>query len=146
MTCMLGLFTYYKYSTPQVAVVDLVKLFNEFELKQQLEKADSITLLKTVHSIDSIKEVVSQRTLSERELNTIYQDLDEEYYKVYNESNNRINKVVWEKLNLLIKQFGEAKKVDVLVGANGLGSVVYYNNAYDITPELIKYVNENYSK
>jgi len=47
---------------------------------------------------------------------------------------------------LLIKQFGEAKKVDVLVGANGLGSVVYYNNAYDITPELIKYVNENYSK
>jgi outer membrane protein len=64
----------------------------------------------------------------------------------YNAINKEINDKVWDRLNPVISKFGKEKGLDLLIGANGMGTVLYADDSKDITDDLIRYINENYEK
>ena len=138
------------------AYVDTVKVFNEFELKKSLEKKLDFILLKEKYIIDSLKIELqaiyndtlmggNNRLLKTREIQS------EVEQKVYLASQNEAsltenyNVQIWTQLNQYIKEFGKSKDLDLMLGANGNGSILYANEAYDLTEECILYVNNKFS-
>ena len=131
-----------------VRVVDIIRLFNGYRLKMDMEAADSVMLTRKVRELDSVRALIElQKTsLPENEYRHYLRELDMEYERVHMASNDRINEAVWQQLNRLIKQYGKEHGIRVLVGANGMGSVMYYDEGYDITDKVIEYVNKDYNK
>lgn len=138
---------YYK-SQKKIVVVDAVKLFNGFRMKTELEKADEAMLKQKKHKCDSIENILR---IIGKETSDIPRELSDEYRKAqidfqgtYENSNREINQQVWQRLNPLLMEFGRAKHFSIIIGANGMGSVLYNHTDYDATAEAILYVNKNY--
>lgn len=130
-------------------VVDVIRLFNNYNLKLDMEKADSLQMLKEFKEIDSIQQIIKYQYnhVSESEQSSLaqhYKSLDDKREAAIVTSNDRINEAVWKKLNVLIPEYAKEKNIKVMAGANGMGNVMYYDDTYDITEELIQYVNANY--
>lgn len=130
--------------TTDVKVVDLIRLFNHYQLKADMERADSVMLGQKLRAIDSVKTLASVQQ-QENYQQYLYQ-LNVAYEQAHVQSNDRINEAVWKQLNTLIDKYGQEQGVEILIGANGMGSVMYHDAYHDITDELIKYVNDDYSK
>ncbi len=135
----------------KIGVVDAVKLFNQFHMKKELEeqakgKLDLIS--KRADSIGNRLQVV-RATKNEQEtvqltnaLNYLTQVMEAEYTK----SNEEINTQVWKRLNPIISNYGKIKKMHLIVGANGMGSVLYMDDHYDVTDDLVRFVNKKYEE
>lgn len=129
-----------------IKVIDLVKVFNSYQLKIDMEHADSIILNKKIREIDSLKGLLEfqKDNIPVQEFNNQIYLLDMDFEKAFQESNNRINEAVWKNINMLTKDFGKKNKIQILIGANSMGSAVYYEDVVDMTNDFILYINENY--
>ncbi|MBS1687469.1 MAG: OmpH family outer membrane protein [Bacteroidetes bacterium] len=133
----------------KTAVVDAVKLFNQYNMKKELEAKEKVRLEAMSKVLDSLtnkiklaqasKDDQTAKSLFDR-FNMLKQQLRDEY----TQSNQLINQEVWKRLNPLIEEFGKKKKLHLIIGANGMGSVLYNDEYYDLTPELVTYVNKQY--
>ncbi|HVW96808.1 MAG TPA: OmpH family outer membrane protein [Mucilaginibacter sp.] len=133
----------------KIAVVDAVKLFNGFTMKKELEKEAEGKLKYFSSQVDSLdgqiklagygKDSAVRRSLIQKYLIT-----KRELENQYNQSNQLINEMVWKRLNPLIDEYGKKNGFHLIIGANGMGSVLYNDNYFDKTEEVIQYVNKNY--
>lgn len=64
--------------------------------------------------------------------------------EAYEASNSTINEKVWKRLNPLIDDFGKKNNIRIMIGANGMGTVLYNDNSVSMTNELIEFINKNY--
>ncbi|MGN6569631.1 MAG: OmpH family outer membrane protein [Flavipsychrobacter sp.] len=133
----------------KTAVVDAIKLFNQYNMKKELEAKEKIRLEGMSKVLDSMTNQIKLAQASKNDqaaqylfnrFNLLKQQLRDEY----NQSNQLINQEVWKRLNPLIEEFGKKKKLHLIIGANGMGSVLYNDEYYDLTPELVNYVNKQY--
>ena len=62
----------------------------------------------------------------------------------FRRSNRDINEQVWKRLNPVVEEYGKMKGLHVIIGANGMGSVLYNDEYLDLTEDIIKYVNNKY--
>lgn len=131
----------------KVAVVDAVKLFNEFKMKNELEQKAAGRLKYLSTHIDSLQKVLQQTKNDDKQYKVLVSDLQgrsRQLEEEYNQSNQLINEMTWKRLNPLIDDYCKAQNYRLVVGANGMGSVLYYNDYYDATDDLVKYVNSKY--
>lgn len=142
----------------KTAYVDNLQLYNEFELKKELESDYQQLHAANEASLDSIK----------RELQALAQYLDGQEQKDP-EKVIRFNSVrqefidsreaielteqqitenytdqVWLHLNEYVKAFAEEKGYDYVLGGSGQGNVMYAKDGLNVTAELIAYVNRKY--
>lgn len=134
----------------KIAVVDAVELFNRFTMKTDLEKRAGATLDYYQHKIDSVENmlraVAAKGTPQEAQaLQQALQALREQWEEKYAESNRLINEQVWKRLNPLLDAYGRKEKLHVIIGANGMGTVLYKDDYFDKTEDLIRYVNQQYA-
>lgn len=124
---------------------DTIRLFNEYRFKVDLEKASQATLLGLKARLDSAEVMYK---LHPADLSAQQQVLQQQQIleQGYNTINKEINQKVWERLNPLIHRFGKEHNLDLIIGANGMGTVLYGTDKKDITEELIHYINERYEK
>lgn len=148
-----GLFFIMRQEEKKIAVVDAVKLFNEYKMKVELEGKVSQRLQYIGHVTDSLKTLLQAQskntTVSKEELQKVYaqyMQVQSQFDREYEETNSQINEQVWKRLNPLIDEYGKERGLRLVIGANGMGSVLYNDDYYDHTPSLIKYVNEKYEK
>ncbi len=133
----------------KVVVVDVVKLFNEFELKKETEKRMDEQLRLYKSKIDSIQAIAARaekekdEALLERSTQVLMQ-MTLEFQNAADVSAQNINEVVWKRLNPLIDEFGRERGYRIIIGANGMGSVLYNDQAVDRTAELIEFINKKY--
>ncbi|MCU0415791.1 MAG: OmpH family outer membrane protein [Cytophagaceae bacterium] len=52
---------------------------------------------------------------------------------------------IWSQINQYVSEFGKERDYDLIFGANGNGSIMYADSSLNITPEVLKYINEKYS-
>lgn len=136
----------------RIVYVDTIKLFNEYNLKKDLEREAERKLLALKGEIDSttaaLKTAVSQKRskVEVEELQYRFLSKKREVEDEYRKSNGEINEVVWKRLNPLIDQFGKEQGVELMVGANGMGTVLYGDHDKDMTAILIEFVNKQYEK
>lgn len=133
----------------KTAAVDVIRLFNEFEMKKDLELSAKSELEKLSKTADSVKNKLqmARAMKNERLADTLaytFNYLNDLLEQNYQKSNEQINEQVWKRLNPLIDEYGKANNYHLIVGANGSGSVVYMDDYYDVTNHLITFVNRKY--
>ena len=147
---------------PKIAYIDLPKVYSGFDMKKELEMKYKNTSDARNMILDSLKMRLQQLSMK---ANAILDKKSEEFGKVAEQfsllrqdyqmkesnfsENDRVmmeqyEKDIWNRINKYAKEFSAERKVDVLLGADGGGSVMHVNTNYELTDEFIKYVNENY--
>ena len=148
---------YYGLEHPKVAFVDLNKVYNEFNMKKELEGKLTGLQNKRKTILDSLEIQINMLTQSlegmkpsDEQVNQ-YQTLRQQYaYKQqqFEEDNNRAlqsyDQQIWKQLNQYTKEFGSKKDIDFLHGADGTGALMHANESYDLTDELIAFINMKY--
>ncbi len=139
----------YSIHDKKIAVVDAVKLFNGFNMKKELEKEAEGKLKYFSAQVDSLEGQIKlanygKDTAVRRSLIQKYLITKRELENQYSQSNQLINEMVWKRLNPLIDEYGKKEGFHLIIGANGMGSVLYNDNYFDKTEEVIQYVNKNY--
>ncbi len=135
----------------KIAMVDAVKLFNAYKMKADLEHDAKGVLNLISGKVDSLEKEIKLVELSKdegkkKELMQYYGFYRSKYEDEYKKSNQIINEEVWKRLNPLLDEYGKQHKYNLIMGANGMGSILYNDSFYDITQEIINYVNNKYEK
>lgn len=137
-------------NSEKIVVVDAIKLFNGFKMKIELEAKDEVKLKKLSARVDSLENMLKilQNSNVKIDENSAlvyeYKSTKSTLQIEYENSNRNINEQVWKRLNLLIAEFGKEEKIRVIIGANGMGTVLYNNAQSDLTEKAIQYVNRKY--
>lgn len=142
------LFSYYTwYQMKRVVVVDAIRLVNEFDLKKILEKEVAKKNQFYTEKLDSLKYIIESSDAGKLKDNALilYDRIQNDLASSVEISNQNINEQVWKRLNPLIDKFGKEYGYRTIIGANGMGSVLYIDGTMDITNALIKYVNKHYA-
>jgi Skp family chaperone for outer membrane proteins len=142
-------FMYVRSNTPKIAVIDVYKLVNEFKMKKDLEEVYKLNSQVLIKKNDSLKNALQFAMVSnnQRQIQSLNQEIGqcEQELSMYSRNGSEeVSKKVWERLNPYIDSFGKKNKYKLLVGGNGMGSVLYCDGALDVTQEVLKFVNGQY--
>jgi Skp family chaperone for outer membrane proteins len=147
LTC-LGMGYYLNMKMNKIVVIDVIRTLNEYEFKKDLETDAQGNLLVLRNKLDSLGGIIelsnSRQQMLPKTLVEEYQFWQMKANEAYEVSNNSINEKVWKRLNPLIDEFGAKNNIRIMIGANGMGTVLYNNDAVSMTDELITYINKNY--
>jgi len=142
---MLGFTIKKELSIDGIAYIDIEKLVNEYQFKKDLEKDAGNNLYKIKLTIDSLEMI--RKTIADLQPTRIDTQLGHAKYvfdKYYDESTKAINKSIWERLNPIIEQYGKEHNLELLIGANGAGTLLYAKKRRDMTNDLVEYINRKY--
>ncbi len=143
-------FMYLNAKINKVIVIDVIKVVNEFKLKKELEKSAESKLMILRNKVDSVSSVLEYALKNNKgdaeSINKELQYWQQKAYDAYEVSNNSINEQVWKRLNPLIDEFGKQHNYRIVIGANGMGTVLYNADAVDKSNELIQFINTSYDK
>lgn len=142
---------YISIQDKKFAVVDAIKLFDGFNMKKDLEAIDKSKLQQQSRAIDSLdKEMqmaIAMKNADEaNRISTEYAAAKAALENNYTRSNQIINEKVWKRLNPLLEEFGKKKGIHLIIGANGMGSVLYNDAYYDMTSDAVNFVNKRYEE
>ncbi len=155
---VLGVLVYRSFFKSNYAYVDLIKVYNEFEYKKELEKKFTLVKTERQNILDSIKLQVEIKS-RELEKDSKNQKLINEYNYYYNqyydkqkqfeEDNNAMasqyTEQVWKQINSFMNGYGERNNYLIIIGNAGEGNVLYYKKSIDITEDVMEYLNEKYN-
>ena len=153
--CILTSFIAYrilKGEQRKIAVVDTVKLFDGYDMKKDLERMAREKLQGEGQQLDSISNELQRARASNNNteglerLTYVYNQFRAKLEDDYKQSNHDINEQVWKRLNPLLDEYGKNKKLHLIVGANGMGTVLYNDESLEQTAEVIKFVNKRYAE
>lgn len=142
-----------------IVYVDNQRLFDGFQMKKELEQqlistkgqgtgiADSlkIELMGMESSYSSIakekQELFQKEFMAKRNQ---WLSLTQQIEAADKELESTFTSQIWNQLNQYVQDYGEQENIDMIIGANGDGSLMYSKNDMDITDELITYINKRY--
>ncbi len=135
----------------KIAVVDAIALFNNYKMKMELEAKSAVTLKYMAQQADSLKKELmlksKMKEVPKADLEVLYKTFSQAQATLeqeYQQSNQAINEQVWKRLNPLIDEYGKEQGFRLIIGANGMGTVLYNDDYYDRTKELTAFVNKRY--
>jgi outer membrane protein len=128
-----------------------VKLFDGYNLKKELEVTEKLKLEAIKKSVDSVEHELQLAQASKDEAAVKKMSYAFGYVKAkleneFKQSNHDINAQVWKRLNLGLDEYGKKNGLRLIIGANGMGSVLYSDDYYDLTADAIKFVNKKYEE
>jgi outer membrane protein len=142
---------------PSVAYVQVGKLYEEFDMKKDMEKELLSTQTKGKAILDSLLVDINALTkkLEQNPGNTHLQNLvlkkREEYVDWRSSFENDQQEIVSNlqakilaQISQYVKEYGEANGYDYVFGAVSDGTLMYGAETEDITPEVKKFINERY--
>jgi len=139
------------------AWLDLNKLYNEFEMKKELDKkflatenarkkiTDSLELdLKLVFTQlqkdEKNKELINVFETKREYFLTRKQQLDEDSQQ----NRDQLYEQILNQINQYIKDLGKSENYSIIFGADGRGTVMYADDKIDITNHAIEFINKKY--
>ncbi len=148
-----------------IAFIDNSELINEYQEKKDLDAAIKIKVDKFNKKRDSISQAfqleysqagAKSKGMSQKAQQELAQTLNEkgqflgqqlqvEEQQLQKESQSKMDTLV-KKVKQFIKDYGKEKNYTYILGANEAGSVLYGNEAKDITNEVLKALNDGYGK
>ncbi|GFD91569.1 hypothetical protein KUL156_57970 [Alteromonas sp. KUL156] len=141
-----------------VVFIDNVRVFKEFNMTKELGKINEEKYKPELVAYDSLVKAITNLETSINKSEGETNNKTEKYVKLKRKISikeneleairtyvkKEINKKVWSRLNGYVKEFGEEKKVDLIVGAQGSGNIMYGADDIDYTDEFINYANLKY--
>lgn len=154
ITATLAFLCYLNYDfykkTKNIKFVDTAYLYDNFKLKKELEITfNEVKTLKQAQ-LDSLYDVIItvKNSGKETDIKTLEKRYLSQRSKMTDEQENlrtAYDSNIWSQLNKYIKDFGEQNNIDLIIGANGQGSVMHGNSSMNISEEAINFINKNYS-
>lgn len=154
---VLSLFIYHTSFATKVVYIDIPKVFNRFELKTELQEKYKKVESGRKRIIDSLAfnlQIMSKKLQSNQNDKDLIYEFDvkrEEYFKRKNmidqdnvSLSNQYDKQILERMTLYIVEYGKKNKLDIIMGADGNGVLMYANEKYDKSEEIITYINKKY--
>lgn len=142
-------------SIPKTAFVDNRRLFAAFEGKKELENKleqeanqkkaiiDSLGLqIKAMQALTNPDDETKKRFFA---LQRRYEELNYEQQGSYQQKSQEYTEAIWKQLSQYTIEYGESKGYDYVFGIAGQGSLMYGKPQYDITEDVIQYVNKKYA-
>lgn len=139
-----------------IVFVDNVKLYGDFLLKKELEARlthltnerksildsmkidlEKLQLSMQKNSSEGGRKEYNSRLMNYREKGEFFAQEDEKMRKEYNDQ-------VWGQLNQYIKDFGEEKQIEIILGTSGNGNLMHGDRSRDVTQDIIDFSNEKY--
>lgn len=127
----------------KVVYVDSIKLFNACQLKKDLYKGIEQTFGNKMATMDSLENSAASGKLTAEQIHQFEIDRETLSQEI-TAAKNGTDRSIWERLNLVIKKLGEQEKYELIIGANGMGTVLYGGPQQDITDIVIQYANKEY--
>lgn len=133
----------------KIGVVDAVKLFDQFNMKKELESREKVKLEEFKKKLDSVGTQVKLAHAAhsddqEKSLMNVYNEVGRQLEIEFKRGNKEINEQVWKRLNPLMEEYGRMNKLHLIIGANGMGSVLFNDEYYDLTGDVVNYANKKY--
>lgn len=159
------LFTYFvkengnlKKHKTRIAYVDNLKIFNDFNMTKELTKQNEEKYKSQIATFDSLvnaiksletdlqklKTIPNKRKMEYAKLQKIVVEKDKELKQIQAYVQGEISTKTWKRINEYIKSYGEKFNLDLILGAQGQGNIMYGKDNVDITEEFIKYANHKY--
>lgn len=149
---------YLTYPKEKIGYVELNKLFNDFELKKELE--NKLTSVKQTRQnlLDSmefglrvlLKQIESEEK-KDKEKIASFEIKREEYLQRKRETEEdnsamlrEYDKQIVAQLTQYVKDFGEKNGYTFIYGAEGSGTIMYADTTKDVTEQVKKYINTRY--
>lgn len=134
------------------------ELYNNFELKKELEKKFKSTSISRQQVLDSLQlnlQVLARRVEETQGKNDtlvmLFQRKRGEFAQMQqtlSEDNDALGQQydneILSQLNQYVKDFGEENGYTYIFGNDGNGSLMYAKDAENITDKVTKYINERY--
>lgn len=142
LAAVIGYLAWERLADRRVVFVDTISLVESYQMKKELSaslerdfqvKKGVFDSLKTYFVLDTTNAAVRRQLF---DLEQQLAQLQEDY--------QGISTTVWNRINPLLAEFGKEKGYDIIVGANGMGTVLYGKPAIDITQEVLDYINKEY--
>lgn len=133
-----------EFGKTKVVYVDIGKLLEGYKFKKDLEAEGTKNLYKIKNAVDSLKMVQKLKSDPLIDSQIVYAERAFDQYYTY--SNQEMTKKIWERLNPLLEEFGKDNNYELIVGANGAGTVLYGEKRNDVTELAINFMNKKYEK
>lgn len=138
-------------SKESVVYIDNIKVFEGFDMKKDYDKILESDMMVERTSLDSLQNRINYfETLNMiEEFNTAkneYSFLQRQYSRRFQDLANNYTNQVNERLNELLKEFGDSLEYDFIFGTNGSGSIMYSRDTLNVTNEVIEFINKSYKK
>lgn len=142
----------------KIVYVDNIKIFKKFNMtkdltkeienkyKGQIKEFDSlVNVIKTMEiNLQKLKTISNAKKLAYAKLQKIVVEKDKELKKIQGFVQNEISTKTWKRLNEYIKEYGKKYNFDIILGAQGNGTIMYGKENVDITDVFLKYANNKY--
>jgi outer membrane protein len=149
---------YHLFFTPKVGYVEIQKVFNGFEMKKELQEKFMKTNAARKKVIDSLSfdlQLLAQKLRdkkSDADLLYLFELKKKEFYKkqtAFEEDNsvlsNQYDKQILEQMSQYVMEYGKENKYSIIYGTEGNGSLMYATEEFNISDEVIQYINNKYS-
>jgi outer membrane protein len=143
---------------PKPAFIDIPKVFNGFTMKNEMQKkyqrTESIRN-KIVDSLSMDLQLLSNRVKSDPKNQALINEFDmkRQYFfsmKNKTEEDNAVlseqyDKQILEQMSTYILEYGKKNGFDFIYGSSGNGTLMYASDKYNISEEIITFINSKYN-
>lgn len=133
-------FVFVHSASEKKAYIQNQRVFAEFKGTLQLEQ--KLGKLKVLHKsqLDSLGAVAR----GNEALVSAYEDAQRRYALEEQELSDKYTVDLWKEINQHLTHFGKERGYDFIFGATGNGTIMFANDAHDVTNEVITYLNTQY--
>jgi len=148
----------------KIGFVDNSVLINEYQERKDVEaslntKIEAFKIrtdsLRSAFELEIKEAELKARTMSKSAIQTLSQELQQkeqrlsqrvqfEQQQIAQESQT-LNDSIINRVKAFVQDYGKSNNYNYILGSNEAGSVLYGEEASDLTQEILKVLNENYS-
>ncbi len=146
---IIGYLSYERYSAKKTAFVELNKVFDGFKYKTDGETQYNTIAASRQRVLDSLEAdlIGAQRGGDDSKAKIIQEEYLSRQSRMEEENNilsQEITKRVWSQLTQYIMDYSKEQNYNYVFGGNGDGSLMYGDERFNITKEVLEYVNKRY--
>jgi outer membrane protein len=155
---LIGSAVYSKSQQKKIAFVKIGELYNDFEMKKELERSLISISNSRKNILDSmelelklIDKKIQTNSASDANLKDLFESKRENYFlkkNQFQEDNNQMQEQytanIMKQLNQYVADYGRENEYWYIFGAEGSGALMYADSKEEITKEVGKYINEKY--
>lgn len=162
LICFVALSIYHRFYSTKTAYIEIKKVFDGFLMKAEMEAKYKQTEKARAQILDSLSfnlKIMSKHLNEQKNTKTglkkeeVYQFEynREEYLKLknqYQEENavlsQKYDSQILTQLTQYVIEFGKKNNYDIILGADGNGSLMYSKEVYNISDDIIVFINNKY--
>lgn len=139
-----------KEQASQIAHIQTAKVFAEFQMTQELEDKLGNTRQARQTILENLNfrmQAMQSRRAPLDSLETIRRELalkQAQFAEDNSAQSEQYTEQIWTQLNQYLQDYCETEGLTYLLGANGSGNLMGADESFDLTEEVIAFVNQKY--